>query len=85
MKIVKMYGCTAASFTVDGIPYDDLTPAQVQKLEDAIFAAIRKEIADGSASHYDLIDSVYSDDVTHSESCEQCGDSVCTTVWNLDT
>jgi hypothetical protein len=83
MKIVKRYGCTAASFTVDGIPYDDLTSEQVQKLEDAIFAAIRKEIADGSSSHYDLIDSVYSNEVTHSESCEQCGDSVCTTKWDI--
>jgi len=83
MKVVKTYGCTAAGFTIDGMSYAELTPEQKKAFESVVIMRIREALADSSLYIQDLIDCLQYDDHKCSEPCEQCGDSVSTTTWNI--
>jgi hypothetical protein len=85
MKVVQTYGCTAASFTVDGVEVNDLTDEEKQKFEDVLFANLREALRDHSLTHERLVECLQYDDYETSEPCDQCGDSVSTTTWNLNT
>ena len=82
MKIVETSGCTAANLTVDGVSIQDLDEMEVfDALVPKLRAALqRNEVGLCKIVNLFQYDSYESDN----EPCDQCGDCVSVTTWNLE-
>lgn len=83
MKIQTQIGCTAGSFTVDGVPFDRLSPERQKEVEDRIFERLREGLQDGSLFLQNILEELHCDERDFGPTCDQCGDSVTTSTWNL--
>lgn len=83
VKIVETSGCTVDSLTFDGIDPRDpgwneaaVTDALIAKLREALVARTVQLRSVVNLFQYDSHE-------TDAEPCDQCGDIVSTTTWNL--
>ena len=84
MKIVIMEGCTAFNTSVDGVSLVDFSKKELEDFLDKLLAKIREDVVD----HAIQIDSViqlmqYDSYKSDEEPCEQCGDYVTKTTWEI--
>ena len=83
-KFQETTGCTAFNYTVNGKSLSELSEQEYNEMRDYVFARIKDELTDHTILFEDVVRLFQYD---HYESdlnpCEQCGDTVDTTIWNL--
>ena len=89
-KIVISEGCTAYYTTVDGkMLYgednqDVMSEQEIDELVDYLLLRLKEEIKQGCASVNSLIQLFQYDDYkSDADTCDQCGDSVTRTYYNI--
>lgn len=84
MKIKEFTGCTAFALTFDEISECDLTDARRLEIIDYLLSKLKEGLDDGSVILSDIMKCFTSDETGWEDSpCEQCGDTVSWTVWEI--
>jgi hypothetical protein len=83
-KFVETTGCTAFDFTVNGCSFSELTKEEYDQMLEYLFAKIKQGIYEQTILPEQVIHLFQYDDYEYDDYvCEQCGDSVSTTTWNI--
>lgn len=84
MKIIITEGCTAFNITVDGVSISDLPKATYTVVVNKIIDNIRERVLKNNISLDSLINLLeYNNYETSEEPCDQCGDTVTKTTWEI--
>lgn len=83
-KFVETTGCTAFSFTVNDEIFYDLPQGKQEEIVEYLCTKVKEAIANKEIGIDDLVklfqESGYKMD---NHSCDQCGDSVAETTWEI--
>lgn len=83
-KIVETTGCTAFSFTINDKEIADIPEQEQEEILNYLFEQIKERIKENNIQLDDVIHLFHYDDYEYdNEPCEQCGDTVSTTTWNI--
>jgi hypothetical protein len=83
-KFVETTGCTAFNFTVNEKNFSELTDKEYNEMLDYLFLKVREGISEQTILLENVIQLFQYDDYEYDPHiCEQCGDSVSTTTWNI--
>ena len=83
-KIVETVGCTAFDFTVNSKSVSEYTTEELNQILDYLFIKVKEGVKENTILFEDVVRLFQYDDWEHdSYVCEQCGDSVSTTTWNI--
>lgn len=84
MEIKIAEGCTAYCTLVDDKRIDQMKDDEIRAFIDYLLLKVKEGIMDGTISFNRLIELFQYDKYEEAEhTCEQCGDTVTTTTWNL--
>jgi hypothetical protein len=84
MKIVISEGCTAYYTLVDDKYVNDMTPEERSTFIDSLLAKLKTGILENAVSIDSVIKCFNYDDYEHdSNVCDQCGDTVSRTIYNI--
>ena len=83
-KFVETTGCTAFDFTVDDRSFSELSEQEYNDMLNYLFQKIKEGIGEQTILLENVIHLFQYDDYEHDPHvCDQCGDSVSTTTWNI--
>jgi hypothetical protein len=83
-KIEITEGCTAYGTSINGRDVVDIHEEEMDEIVDYLLAQIRESYNQSGILFEDIVRLFQYDDYEHdSEMCEQCGDTVSTTIWNI--
>jgi hypothetical protein len=83
-KFVETTGCTAFNFTVNDKQFSELSDQEYDEMLNYLFIKIKQGINEQTTLLEDVVKLFQPDDWEHDpDVCEQCGDSVSTTTWNI--
>jgi len=83
-KFIETTGCTAFNFTVNDKQFSDVSEQEYNEMLDYLFVKIKEGINEQAILLEDVVKLFQPDDWEHDPNiCEQCGDSVSTTTWNI--
>lgn len=83
-KFVETTGCTAFNFSVNDKTISEISNEEIDKILDYLFIKVKESINNNTILFRDVVQLFEPDDWTHeSEPCDQCGDTVSTTTWNV--
>ena len=85
MKIVITEGCTAYNTTIDGVSLSDLPKKYIEDvLLDKVLSELKRRVLQNNIDINSIIQLIEYDNYESSkERCDQCGDYVTTTTWNI--
>lgn len=84
MKIVKTEGCTASDWTFDGKSLSEISPDEQEQIFIYLCLKFKEQMKDGCLAITNLVEIFHYDDYGHDEyPCDQCGDCVSTTTWEI--
>jgi hypothetical protein len=83
-KFVETTGCTAFDFSANGNSLSELTDAERSEILDYLLLKIKEGVQEQAILLENVVQLFQYDDYEHDPNiCEQCGDTVSTTVWNI--
>jgi hypothetical protein len=83
-KFVETTGCTAFDFTVNGKSFAELSGQEYDEMLAYLFEKIKEGISQQTILLENVIHLFQYDDYEHDPTvCEQCGDTVTATTWNI--
>lgn len=83
-KFVETEGCTAFDFTVNDRPVGDMSEKEYNEMLEYLFVKIKEGIDEQTVRFRDIVSLFQYDNYEYDPNiCEQCGDSVSTTTWNI--
>jgi uncharacterized UBP type Zn finger protein len=83
-KFIETTGCTAFDFTVNGKSFSELSQQEYNEMLDYLFVKIKEGISEQTILLEDVVKIFQYDDYEYDPHvCEQCGDTVSTTTWNI--
>jgi len=83
-KFEEVTGCTAFGFYVNEEPIADISPEKQEEILDYLFVKVKEGIKENSIQLERVIHLFQYDDYENDPHvCEQCGDTVSTTTWNI--
>jgi hypothetical protein len=83
-KFIETTGCTAFDFTVNEKSFSVLSNTEYDEMLNYLFEKIKEGIGEQTILLENVIHLFQYDDYEHDPHvCEQCGDSVSTTTWNI--
>jgi len=83
-KFIETTGCTAFDFSINDKSISELSNEEIDKILEYILIKVKEEIRENTIQFTDVVklfqpsDWEYNPDV-----CEQCGDTVSTTTWEI--
>ena len=84
MKIIMTEGCVADNTTVDGIDVSEMTMEQYTAFIDKVLAKVRESAMENSIRTESILNLLeYDEYESDDEPCDQCGDHVSKTTWNI--
>lgn len=84
MKIIKTDGCTVHNWTFDGKDLQEISLEEQEKIFDFLCLKFKEQMKDGCRSITDFVEVFFYDEFESDESpCDQCGDYVSTTTWEI--
>jgi hypothetical protein len=84
MKFVKTEGCTAYGWSIEGKNLADLSKEEQDKIFDYLVVKLKERMEDHNICLTDLVQIFHYDDYECDLNvCDQCGDSVTTTTWEI--
>lgn len=83
-KFIETLGCTAFDFSINEKSVSDYSKEEINDILDYLFIKIKEGINNSTILFEDVVKLFQPDDWEHDPYiCEQCGDSVSTTTWNI--
>lgn len=83
-KFVETTGCTAFDFSANGNSLSELTDEERNKILDYLLLKIKEGVQEQAILLENVVQLFQYDDYEHDPNiCEQCGDTVSTTTWNI--
>ena len=83
-KFIETTGCTAFDFTVNERAFSDLSANEYNEMLDYLFVKIKEGISEQTILLEDVVKLFQYDDYEYDPHiCDQCGDTVSTTTWNI--
>lgn len=83
-RFIETTGCTAFNFTVNDKLFTELSEQEYNEILDYLFVEIKKGISEQTILFEDVVKLFQPDDWKHDpEPCDQCGDTISTTTWNI--
>lgn len=83
-KFVETTGCTAFDFSANGNSLSELTDAERSEILDYLLLKIKEGVQERAILLENVVQLFQYDDYEHDPNiCEQCGDTVTTTTWNI--
>lgn len=83
-KFVETTGCTAFDFSANGNSLSELTDAERSEILDYLLLKIKEGVQEQAILLENVVQLFQYDDYEHDPNiCEQCGDTVTTTTWNI--
>jgi hypothetical protein len=83
-KFVQTTGCTAFDFTVNDESIADLSEEKQSEIIDYLLIKLKEEYSQGSILIGNIVEMFQYDDYEYDDyECEQCGDRVSSTTWNI--
>ena len=83
MKFEVNEGCVHFSFIIDGVEYENYPIANREKIVDHVLASLKQRIMLGNASLMQILDNFPQESYKCGDKCEQCGDTPCTTIYEI--
>ena len=83
-KFLETTGCTAFDFSVNDKSFSELTNEEYDEMLNYLFLKIKEGISEQTILLENVIHLFQYDDYEYDDHvCGQCGDTVCTTTWNI--
>ena len=83
-KFEEVTGCTAFGFYINEQPISDIPVEKQEEILDYLFSKVKEGIKENSISLESVVQLFQYDDYEHDDHvCDQCGDSIQTTTWNI--
>jgi hypothetical protein len=83
-KFEETIGCTAQCLLVNDSPFYDLSTEEQEEIVDYLLTQIKESYKGHGVILSDLLHLLqYSDYKVDKDYCDQCGDSVATTTWEV--
>jgi hypothetical protein len=83
-KFVEVDGCTAFDFSVNDKQVGDMSEEEYNQMIDYLFVKIKEGLENHEVRFRDIVSLFQHDEFKYDEDpCEQCGDTVSTTTWNI--
>ena len=83
-KFIETTGCTAFDFTVNEKSFSVLSNTEYDEMLNYLFEKIKEGIGEQTILLENVIHLFQYDDYEYDPTvCEQCGDTVSTTTWNI--
>lgn len=83
-KIVETTGCTAYDITVNDRSISDMTEQELDEVVDYLLQQAKVHYKEQAILFNNIVELFqYSDYESDGRSCEQCGDTVSSTTWNI--
>jgi len=83
-KIVETTGCTAFDFSINEKTISEYTKEELDQILDYLFLKVKEGLKENTILFENIVHLFQPDDWEHDPYvCEQCGDSVSTTTWNI--
>ena len=83
-KFEEVTGCTAFDFLVNGKSLSEISENDQDEILDYLFIKIKEGIKENTIQFQSVVQLFQYDDYEYDDHvCEQCGDTVSTTTWNI--
>ena len=83
-KFVETTGCTAFDFTVNDKSFSDVSKSEKDEMLNYLFEKIKEGVGEQTILLEDVVKLFQYDEYEYDPHvCEQCGDTVSTTTWNI--
>jgi hypothetical protein len=83
-KFVETTGCTAFDFTVNDKSFSDVSKSEYDEMLNYLFEKIKEGVGEQTILLEDVVKLFQYDEYEYDPHvCEQCGDTVSTTTWNI--
>jgi hypothetical protein len=83
-KISETTGCTAFDFSINEKSISEYKDEELNQILDYLFIKVKDGISENTIQFCDVVKLFQPDDWEHDpDVCEQCGDTVSTTTWNI--
>jgi formamidopyrimidine-DNA glycosylase len=83
-KIEIVEGCTAFATIINDVNTVDISTEEQEKIADYLIDQLKESYRNGEITLESLIQNFQYDDYEHDDHvCEQCGDTVSTTIYNI--
>jgi hypothetical protein len=83
-KIVETTGCTAFDFSINEKSISEYNKDELNEMLDYLFHKIKEGINDNTILFENVVHLFQYDDYEYDDQvCEQCGDTISTTIWNI--
>lgn len=83
-KFVRTTGCTAFNFTVNDECIVDIPEEKQEEIIDYLLIKLKERFKENNIHLEYIVEMFEYDNYEHDpESCDQCGDTVQTTTWNI--
>jgi hypothetical protein len=83
-KFIETTGCTAFDFTVNEKSFSELSTTEYDEMLNYLFEKIKEGIGEQTILLQNVVQLFQYDDYEYDPTvCEQCGDTVSTTTWNI--
>jgi uncharacterized UBP type Zn finger protein len=83
-KFVETTGCTAFDFTVNEKSFSELSTQEYDEMLNYLLEKIKEGIGEQTILLLNVVQLFQYDDYEYDPAvCEQCGDTVSTTTWNI--
>jgi len=83
-KFVQTTGCTAFDFTVNDNSLSDLPEKTQEEILDYLLIKLKERFKENNINLENIVELFHYDDYEYDNHvCEQCGDTVSSTTWNI--
>jgi hypothetical protein len=83
-KIVETTGCTAFGFSINNKCVSEYTDKELDEIVEYLFIKVKEGLKENTILFENVVQLFQPDDWEHDPNvCEQCGDTVSTTIWNI--
>jgi hypothetical protein len=83
-KFEQVTGCTAFGFYINEEPISEISPEKQEKILEYLFVKIKEGLKENTIQFENVVQLFQYDDYEYDDYiCEQCGDSIQTTTWNI--
>ena len=83
-KVQRTVGCLATGrVIINGRDEYDMSLEEVKQFAADVLERLRSDLENGTMNLANLVEAVREYDIEYSDECEQCGDSMVTTKWEI--